>query len=61
METDQIKGEDNFKLDLGMSSFDTVCLVTEINSVLGVEVKATDFIRYKTVGEMCEYISTLKK
>ena len=61
MEVDQIKSEDSFKLDLGLSSFDTVCLVTEINSEFGVEVKATEFIRYKTVGEMCEYINGMKK
>ena len=60
MEADEIKSEDNFKLDLGMSSFDTVCLVSEMNAGFGIEVKPTDFIKYKTVGEMFEYISKLK-
>ena len=60
VEVDEIKAEDNFKLDLGMSSFDTVCLVSGMNAGFGIEVKPTDFIKYKTVGEMFEYISKLK-
>ena len=59
VEVDQIKSEDNFKLDLGLSSFDTMCLVTDLKMAFGFELKAADFIKYKTVGEMAEYISTL--
>lgn len=59
VEADEIKGEDNFKLDLGMSSFDTMCLITDINTELGIELKASDFIKYKTVGEMAAYIAAL--
>ena len=61
MEVDEIKSEDNFKLDLGLSSFDTVCLVEEINAEYGIDIKPKDFIKYKTVGEMCDYISGLCK
>ena len=53
------KSEDNFKLDLGMSSFDTMCMVAEIESTMGVKLTAADFIKYKTVGEMAKYIATL--
>ena len=59
VEADEIKTEDSFKLDLGMSSFDTMCMVAEIESVLGVKLTASDFIKYKTVGEMAEYMGTL--
>lgn len=59
VEVDEIKSEDNFKLDLGMSSFDTMCLITDINTELGIELKASDFIKYKTVGEMAAYIAAL--
>ena len=59
VEADEIKSEDNFKLDLGMSSFDTMCMVAEIESTLGVKLAATDFIKHKTVGEMAKYIATL--
>ena len=59
MEADEIKSEDNFKLDLGMSSFDTMCMVAEIENELGVKLTAADFINNKTVGEMAKYIATL--
>ncbi|MBO5936339.1 MAG: acyl carrier protein [Clostridia bacterium] len=59
MEADEIKAEDSFKLDLGMSSFDTMCMVAEIESTMGVKLTAADFIKNKTVGEMAEHIETL--
>ena len=56
MEVDEIKAEDNFKLDLGMSSFDIVCVITDVKAELGVELTAADFIKNKTVGEMAKRI-----
>ncbi len=41
-----------------MSSFDTMCLITDIKTELGVEVTAADFIRLKTVGKMAEFINS---
>ena len=61
VEVDEIKAEDNFKLDLGMSSFDTMCMVNDIKTEFGVELKAVDFLNNKTVGEMAKYIETLCK
>ena len=60
MEVDEIKAEDNFKSDLGMSSFDTVCMINDIKSALGVELVAADFVKNKTVGAMADYIASLK-
>ena len=60
VEADEIKSEDNFKSDLGMSSFDTMCLINDIKSELGVSLQAKDFVEHKTVGDMAEYISSLK-
>ena len=59
MEADEIKNEDNFKSDLGMSSFDTMCMVADIKTTFGVDLTAADFINNKTVGQMAEYLSTL--
>ena len=59
VEVDEIKSEDRFKSDLGMSSFDTMCLVGDIKSIFGVELGASDFIKYKSVGEMAEHIAAL--
>lgn len=60
MEVDEIKAEDNFKLDLGMSSFDIVCVITDVKAELGVELTAADFIKNKTVGEMARRIEAGK-
>ena len=59
VEVDEIKAEDNFKLDLGMSSFDSMCMVNDIKSEFGVELKAVDFVNNKTVGEMADYIESI--
>ena len=58
MEADEIKAEDNFKLDLGMSSFDVVCVMSDISEEFGVDVKAADFVSSKTVGRMAECIES---
>ena len=56
MEIDEIKAEDNFKLDLGMSSFDIVCVMSDVKTEFGVELVAADFVANKTVGAMAERI-----
>ena len=60
MEADEIKSEDNFKSDLGMSSFDTMCLITDVEVAFKVKLKPTDFVAHKTVGEMVDYIASVK-
>ena len=60
VEVEDISADDNFKADLEMSSFDTMCLVTDVKTVFGVDLKATDFIDYKTVGEMANYIASVR-
>ena len=49
VEVDEITQSSSFRNDLGMSSFDTMCLITDIEVELGVKLKPTDFINYKTV------------
>ncbi len=60
MEADEIKAEDNFKLDLGMSSFDMVCVMSDVKTEFGVALTAADFVSNKTVGEMAEHIGAGK-
>ena len=57
VEADEIKAEDNFKLDLGMSSFDIVCVMSDVKEEFGVTLTAADFIKNKTVGEMVKRIA----
>ena len=47
----------SFKNDLGLSSFDTVCMIEELKSEFKKDVTPNDFIKYKTVGEMSDYLS----
>lgn len=54
----EITADMSFKKDLGLSSFDTVCMIDEIKETMGVTLDPTDFVKYKTVGEMAEYIAS---
>ena len=60
VDADEIKAEDNFKLDLGMSSFDTMCMVADIKNAMGVDLTASDFVKNKTVGDMAKYIESIR-
>lgn len=60
VEADEIGEDTSFKNDLGMSSFDTVCMISEIKNTIGVQLEPGDFIKYKTVGSMARYINSLK-
>ena len=51
VETEEINDSDEFKKDLGLASFDTVCLIAEMKSTLGISCEPSDFVKYKTVGE----------
>ena len=44
-----------------MSSFDTMCVVTDVKTIFGVDLKARDFIDHKTVGELAKYIASAKQ
>lgn len=60
VEADEITAKTSFKKDLGLSSFDTVCMIEEIKTELGVKLEPADFVKYKTVGEMAGYIESCK-
>lgn len=47
-----------FKNDLGLSSFDTVCMTEEINSEFERKIEPADFIKHKTVGEMYDLLAS---
>ncbi len=56
---DEIEDGMEFKKDLGLSSFDTVCLIADIRKKLGAEVNPSDFVMHKTVGAMRAHLNTL--
>ena len=51
-ETEDIVGEMNIKTDLGLSSFDIVCIIEDIEDVFDKKLSPKDFATYKTVGEL---------
>lgn len=59
VEADEITEASSFKADLGMSSFDIMCLITDVEVEFGVKLKPTDFVANKTVGDMAAYIASL--
>lgn len=60
-EADEITADSLFKTDLGLSSFDIVCIIEDIASETGVKIEPKAFVKRKTVGEMADYIASLKK
>ncbi len=56
VEADEINANSTFGKDLGLSSFDTVCLIADIKKEFGPELSIKDFVKYKTVGEMAAYL-----
>lgn len=57
---EEITAGSSFKTDLALSSFDTACVIDEIEESMGVRIDIKDFVTYKTVGEMADYIASLK-
>lgn len=51
VETEEIKDTDDFRNDLGLASFDTVCLVTELKKEFGTECTPSDFVRNRNVSD----------
>ena len=57
---EEITAESRFKTDLALSSFDIACIIDEVEEAMGVRIDIKDFVNYKTVGEMADYIASLK-
>ena len=58
-EEENITEASDFKKDLGIASFDAVCMTAEINKVFGINIDPTAFVKHRSVGEMWAYISSL--
>lgn len=52
----EITRAQSFKGDLGLSSFDTVCMIEDLKAEFGKNIEPADFVRFKTVGEMYDYL-----
>lgn len=54
---ENITADTSIKEDLGMSSFDLVCLAEEIFAEFGVKLNAENFRNCRTVGKLAAYIA----
>lgn len=54
---EEITGETKIKDDLGMSSFDLVCLAEEVYGEFGVKLTADTFRECDTVGKLAGFLS----
>ena len=62
VEPDNEITEDTFiKGELGLSSFDLVCIANDIYEAFKVELSAEDFRQYETVGKLAAYIEKHSK
>ncbi len=59
-ELEDIGESTTFKNDLELSSFDTLCIIQEIGTVMGVKILPKDFAKHKTVGELAAFIAEKK-
>ena len=60
VEADEINENTELKNEISLSSIDIVCIKNDIEVAFSVKMNAKDFIKHKTVGDMAEYIKSLK-
>ncbi len=58
---DEIKMEDELALDLGMTSFDMVSMIAEIEMEYDIEIDMENLKEIKTVADMCEFVKKLNE
>ncbi len=61
VEADTITEESRFIEDLGMNSYDFMCLIGELEETMDIQVDEEEVVKLSTVGEAIKYIETLKK
>ena len=57
---EEITAASRFTTDLALSSFDIASIIDETEAAMGVRIDLKDFVTYKSVGEMADYIASLK-
>ncbi len=61
VEADTITEESRFIEDLGMNSYDFMCLIGELEETMDIQVDEEEVVKLSTVGEAIKYIESLKK
>lgn len=61
VDADSITENSRFIEDLGMNSYDFMCLIGELEETMDVQVEEQEVVKLSTVGDAIKYIETLKK
>ena len=57
---DSITEDSRFIEDLGMNSYDFMCLIGELEATMEVQVEEQDVVNLSTVGDAIKYIKSLQ-
>ncbi len=60
VDADSITENSRFIEDLGMNSYDFMCLIGELEATMEVQVDEQDVVNLSTVGDAIKYIESLK-
>lgn len=61
VDADSITEDSRFIEDLGMNSYDFMCLIGELEGEMDIQVDEQEVVKLSTVGDAIKYIETLKK
>ncbi|MDE5771590.1 MAG: acyl carrier protein [Ruminococcus sp.] len=57
---DDITAESRFIEDLGLNSYDFMCMLGDLETELDIAVDEAEVVKIQTVGDAISYIETLK-
>ncbi|MDE6664846.1 MAG: acyl carrier protein [Ruminococcus sp.] len=57
---DEITAESRFIEDLGLNSYDFMCMLGDLETELDIAVDEAEVVKIQTVGDAISYIETLK-
>ncbi|MBE6845735.1 MAG: acyl carrier protein [Ruminococcus sp.] len=60
VDADTITEDSRFIEDLGMNSYDFMCLIGELEAAMDVQVEEQDVVNLSTVGDAIKYIESLQ-
>lgn len=57
---DEITAESRFIEDIGLNSYDFMCMLGDLETELDISVDEAEVVKLQTVGDAIAYIETLK-
>lgn len=60
IDPEDITEDSKLRSDIGLNSFDMVNVAVDLESEYGVKIDSKEFSGLKTIGDLMEYIETIK-